>query len=436
MPDSQIPAPEIQLPNATLDARLEEILDELNDQVVCLSLADVILVPRPDFFPFAGRIPLLIKGLDELLVSDARFGDRGRLMVCSDNGSMSFYPASVRNVVLNQLARSRSVQSTTEWLSKVLKTERATGCTVSILYGVSVEDEFEVAPGVRLAPLEKVPNSRQLERFLHSALMDHKSFESWNPPKAALLTNRTIDPFIWTLGVDGNPIGPGPANNRKDYLRVDQLHEDVARVLTILGPSLPLIVESWFVFDDPDLQVASSNDWSRSWKALEIAPLTYIGEKVLISSEAAPICAAYLDLELDVQLRVNVGLNRLRQAQSRRSAGDKAVEVFIALEALLGDGENNELSHKISVRAARLLGGTASQRLATFSLLKKFYGVRSKMVHSGRIEEKQQRINSDTTLTVEDLATRCIGIAAQVVRAIVVLGHVPDWKKFDLTDHP
>jgi hypothetical protein len=74
----------------------------------------------------------------------------------------------------------------------------------------------------------------------------------------------------------------------------------------------------------------------------------------------------------------------------RANVNDEREESFlgfaIALESLLGDKEGGEITFKLAVRCAHLLGATSDERKSIFDSVKKLYGVRSKIVHRGSTE--------------------------------------------------
>ena len=81
--------------------------------------------------------------------------------------------------------------------------------------------------------------------------------------------------------------------------------------------------------------------------------------------------------------------------------------------------------------------GSPEQRAAIFAALKKFYGVRSKIMHTGTFDStKTFRISATFQLTLEQLADRCIFPCAAVLERIASLGDIPDLASFDITEKP
>ena len=199
------------------------------------------------------------------------------------------------------------------------------------------------------------------------------------------------------------------------------------------------IAQVWMVipgilnsFHDPDLHLVSGADGMRSWPSIEIAPVIGRPLQQIVYQEAMQLAAAYQSFPAEDKLVINLALDRLRQSQARLQDGDRAVEIFVALEALLGDGQTNELSHKMSTRAVRLLGGSSAERLRTFTLLKKFYEVRSKVMHTGKLDPARRYTVAGVPIPLKQVADECTAVCAAVIRRIMELGGIPKWAEFDI----
>src|SRR4051812_40788080 len=71
--------------------------------------------------------------------------------------------------------------------------------------------------------------------------------------------------------------------------------------------------------------------------------------------------------------RITLALDRLNQGMRRRFPGDKAMDIAIALEALLSDtGAQTEVTYRLALRSALLLGGNLVERKKNRTLTKTF----------------------------------------------------------------
>nr|WP_164704862.1 HEPN domain-containing protein [Cupriavidus necator] len=123
------------------------------------------------------------------------------------------------------------------------------------------------------------------------------------------------------------------------------------------------------------------------------------------------------------------------QTLSRHRLGDAAVELSVALEALLGDNQTSEMTHKVMVRAVRLLGGDVGQRKRNFAMFKKAYGIRSGLVHRGEEPKEEVKIGEEKMSAHSLIAVVSSGCADLICR-IIASGNIPDWTEFDYTERP
>jgi len=65
------------------------------------------------------------------------------------------------------------------------------------------------------------------------------------------------------------------------------------------------------------------------------------------------------------------------------------INLSILLEALFSPSGNTELSHQISFYAANFLGGTKAQKFSIYTALKRFYSIRSKIVHGAKFKHDE-----------------------------------------------
>jgi hypothetical protein len=221
--------------------------------------------------------------------------------------------------------------------------------------------------------------------------------------------------------------------HNKEYLKTHDMFSEITLALTAIGPRVPLQVAHWFTFEDSDLQLANILGSSRSQSLIEILPRFAPNPPPLDPIEGPAVVRAYLALSGITRDVVRVALKRLNQAQRRHDLGDRAVELCTALEALLGDNQKSEMTHKVKSRAARLMGGSVETRRRNAAIIGEAYDVRSSLVHTGRVEEKTKEIQGET-LTRTETIERAINIAINIVKLIIASGSLPTWAEFDVTE--
>lgn len=97
---------------------------------------------------------------------------------------------------------------------------------------------------------------------------------------------------------------------------------------------------------------------------------------------------AYLDGSHNVQ-GLDVAMRRYRDSRERYRPGDpeQLLDLTIALEALLlTGGERSELTYRLGIRAARLLGTSTESRWGIFDVLRDLYAARSKLAHGSTLD--------------------------------------------------
>jgi hypothetical protein len=123
---------------------------------------------------------------------------------------------------------------------------------------------------------------------------------------------------------------------------------------------------------------------------------------------------------------VDVGIERLSLATARQRPSDALVETAISLEAVLSDPNNKEeLSYRLRLRAAWLLGTTLASRGRIRDLVRDLYKERSSVVH-GQIPKKNESI----------LRGQAERLAQRLILKILNRGGIPDWQELELSPPP
>jgi hypothetical protein len=130
-------------------------------------------------------------------------------------------------------------------------------------------------------------------------------------------------------------------------------------------------------------------------------------------------------IQLDRPL--SLALRRFDMAVERDSSEDSLLDILIALEAIIlhesGNPEDRgELSFRLSVRLAYLVGASPDDRMKIFETTRKAYRLRSKIVHGGGLSDDT---DLPTIATVEDYCR-------QSLRKMIVDGLIPFeiWNKW------
>ncbi len=84
---------------------------------------------------------------------------------------------------------------------------------------------------------------------------------------------------------------------------------------------------------------------------------------------------------------------------------DQVIDAMIAIEALLGAGQ--EITYRLSSRVASLLARSDDERLELYDMVKRYYDLRSTIVHGGELKEKHLKLLQDTS-PIRDIVRRLL----------------------------
>jgi len=315
----------------------------------------------------------------------------------------------------------RSVAETPEaavsWLERILATRKADGLYVLPIWGVQVMDAVRLTERVEIVRLSCLPPSAQKQALVSGHLqgtypgfpINAMSFEA---PSVALIARTQIEPVLFDPSRE--PLGEFSTENIP--------LEDICLCLTLIGPSMPIPMMRWFQFSDPDLQEVCLSGSSSSH--LEINPHFGHMPTMLDELSVGTLVSKYLALPEPLKKRIRIALQRLNQSMRRTETGDKAVDLCVALETLVGDRSPGELRWKVSLRSALLSSDKVVERVGNSRILQKLYDTRSALVHGGTAKDAQQ-----------EGVEAAVKICARVISSVVDSGHLPsdtDWNEFEL----
>ena len=353
----------------------------------------------------------------EALSRQPEFMNHQNLMIAHDNGSIGFRPSDVAPRLIIRAKTDGSAKAVI-WIEKILGTSRAAGCRVMPLWGIACEEPRTLASGVDLLPFGALPQSggktwveNPSERHLGGMGLLPGFQLAFSQPSSALVAHIEIEPLLFDASAP--PV-------TRDPQRVQQLLDNVRLCLTAIGPSPVLGPIHWFQFDDPDFDAVSMGGIFGS--LMEILPMSLPPTQPLDLEPAQRLVPRYLNLTGRARDRVTVSLQRLGQAMLRRTLGDRAADLSIALETLLVD-DRGEHRWKVSTRAAMITGWDLSSKLRRRRVVADAYDMRSSLMHSGTAGDKASGETCD----------EAVRICAAVIRAIIEHGGIPSWPDFDVS---
>jgi hypothetical protein len=295
-----------------------------------------------------------------------------------------------------------------EWYRRVLATTHTPMRIVAEVYGLSVKTAEQFSNGVKLLPFDELPdstNSRAVKQFYIRP--------GQGVPAA---TAATIE--VGEVKAD--------EDSEKGHARFLELSSVMRKTVTafvLSEQAAPTLGAAWQEFVDPEIEAAG---FGMTWLSSrhEGRHSSYPTE---MNDEMIQWVDKYLSLPLDVAAACDVPLARLNLARRRLSSFDKAIDGGVCLEALLSGKARGELTHRLSVRTALLLGAGLSDRLAIAEKIRKFYQLRSEAVH-GSIDKKPE-----LNLKITDDGLKLCLFALQ---AVIKSRRVPQPEVWELTGGP
>lgn len=177
----------------------------------------------------------------------------------------------------------------------------------------------------------------------------------------------------------------------------------VGRVL-LVSPGLPGAMS-------PSL--ASHIEPDTAWPRLDLTP-----------PEVTEAISAFAELERLEETRrddILIPMRRLRSAMTEtKDFADAAIDLGIALESLLvRPDESSEITYRLSMRGAALLGATPDDRVELKKRLAKIYSMRSSAAHRGGVPHKIKGSGGGES---DVLLHEGFRLAAAAIRKLLLLG--------------
>jgi len=278
---------------------------------------------------------------------------------------------------------------------------------------LTVQKSLDLADRIRLVPATEFSQSGYFHNYFRAR--QELPIYRWQPPSAVLLSRLTFSSIFVSVG----------ALTELDWQVLDQLH-DIRNCLALSGPVAIAGDTQWIEFLDPDLNDYNSGIWSR---AQEIQPHN-LDFGSFDPDLAKTLVPKFLALAGEQRSKIYLATDRFVRALWRHNASEAALELGITLDSLLGDGAG-ELVFKVGLRAALLLGGNLSDRRRRREIVKSVYDLRSKVVHTGT-SDKAWKFKGQQMPT-KNFVELAIGVTAEVVREIIILGQIPNWNDVELS---
>ncbi len=320
-------------------------------------------------------------------------------------------------LVLSEAIEGGSVSELLKQAQQFAADRAATGQTYFALSGVKVDRPIEVKPGLGLIQWDDVPNCSQKER-LSSAFWDTNSLHP--PPLPPSCAIRLAGPRRQVLFASHDEVERSGIKMEEHFLRATEAHDLKHCLVATMNKPIG-IMGSWTMLDNPignsisgrSFQFGDGTDWFR---AAPSAP----NRRLLLL-----LVSRFAQLKADEKNSLRIALDRLNRARRKMDQVDIAIDLGIALEAiLLHHTPGTEIRFRLAVRGATFLGGLGTRKARTFEALKVAYDLRSTAVHEGTLKRRRK----GNVQPIKLLMT-AMPLCAQVARRVIVRGFPSDWEK-------
>ena len=302
----------------------------------------------------------------------------------------------------------RGPAATVDWLKKVHSISAAGEATVRLVVevvGADAPEPIRFSNGVVVSRLDGLPPTPNVR-----ALADSYGFSS---SRMFFHRHRPMVAFYDQIF----KASPGAVPDEPPQSPIDK----ALLGLSASGEIFPNPGYSWHDFADLDLEAAVVG---RMWGG-DQAGLPPVAK---ITKEAVAYAEKFIELKDDLARRSEIAALRLRSARSRRDHSQRAIDIAIALEALLLPKESSsELSHRMKTRASMLLGSTYEERKDVFKIIGGFYSIRSGVVHGAVVRP--------TSKDKEAIGQAQV-LAEKLLRLEIDMGRTPDFASIDIGGPP
>jgi len=144
---------------------------------------------------------------------------------------------------------------------------------------------------------------------------------------------------------------------------------------------------------------------------------------------AAEIFQLFVNCPAKLKPRIMVILHRFQAGMPKIPTVDSAIDLGIILESLFLPDASAELSYRLKVRAAKLLGATPNERQELAKQLARIYDIRSTAVHTG---ELPARPNLQGFASVGAIIRHGYALAARATEE-VLKRQIEDWDRLLLS---
>jgi hypothetical protein len=337
----------------------------------------VALIRRQPMDLMPGQIPtdLLDETRETLRSAFAKLGYSERLQLSKTpgtSGSVNFWDEA--RWLLTE-GKREDAEKVIQRLEQFVTNNSVVIQRVEAVWGLHPDRPIQLSENLTLVPLANLRPSAAREALLETDGSKHPHVRQAKP-RAAIVQEIVHQPLYFR-----------PHEEMAPFTWEDKhFMSDLSLVLALLNDSPVVPVAGWYQTDLEVPVLGSGGGWGGSFHepriVRDIAPQSY--DEAL----AFRLVSGFLKFSPPDKRRMNVALRRLNLAFLREMPSDIALELGIALEALLSEtgDPSDSISYRLKTRAAVLLGGTIEAREEISAQISRLYSLRSTAAHGGDLD--------------------------------------------------
>ena len=297
-----------------------------------------------------------------------------------------------------------------------------------IAAGIRPEREMQIAPGVGILHISN-DNKFLLPVDLQSEIVRNMNLLTGNA--AIIKVGRTVTPSYKIVDESDreNIEWPNGFDDSTHWADDEAYPEDDLMRLLSLYLDFPVIPLRFEIHTGEQVEPFHKFRFTRSSGRIILDAVRAIGAATFMEEYAKDFHSLYTDAMQSSEMLDSIRIPTRQWIKSMTAVRpeEKAIHMGIAMETLFTRGNHDELSYRMGVRAAKLLGQTLEERESIRKIVTAAYNTRSRAVHDGNlrkgIDSHREKINAGQEVVLK------------VLRAIVTRGKFPsdeDWRRIDI----
>jgi hypothetical protein len=294
-------------------------------------------------------------------------------------------------------------------LTEYIENDKFSAYGVVLLAGLEVDEPIELGKFGRLTNIYQLPN-KKLQLALTDSTDEHALFPQYSAALVMPMSHPTL------IGQSSHGELPTAVSDVMKDL------DDVINCLMLCSEnSLAVQKVASSIIPADDVPAFGPAEWIHHSFHVRRAPIQLATSAIVVLIEQLENLRRLSDKHRE---HIRLPIKKLNEYYSCSDLSDSAVYLRTSLESLFLDNDSGELSHRLSIRAAITMGGSVSQRLETYRMIKKAYEYGSKAVHRGRLVEKR---NEEVRRTLDYGAS----VAKRAIRKFLA-NPIDDWITVEL----